>query len=113
MEDPLIECIHVPKLLFTDLKYRWMSDFSKLLYSLLMEQSRQSVQRGWVDSNKNIYVVFPKSELRLYLNVSANKLNKAFYELEECAKLVKITYPKPGQAGRIYLRNVVAESRSR
>ena len=55
MEDPLIECIHVPKLLFTDLKYRWMSDFSKLLYSLLMERSRQSVQRGWVDSNKNIY----------------------------------------------------------
>ena len=113
MEAPLAECIHVPKVLFSDIKYRWMSDFSKLLYSLLVDQSRMSVQRGWVDSNKNIYVVFPKSELRNYLNVSRNKLDRAFYELEECAKLLKIIYPKPGQEGRIYLRNVVAESKSR
>ena len=36
-----------------------------------------------------------------------------FYELEECAKLIKVVYPKPGMAGRIYLRSIVPANEKR
>ena len=113
MADPLVEYIYVPKVLFTDLEYRWMSSFSKILYAVLLDQSRLAIKKGWVDKNNNIYVVFPKSELRNYLKVSRSKLDAGFYELEECAKLIKVVYPKPGMAGRIYLRNIVSANEKR
>ena len=45
----------VPKVLFTDEKYRAVSTDAKMLYGLLLDRMYLSVKNGWVDKQCRVY----------------------------------------------------------
>lgn len=48
----------VPKVLFTDEKYKTVSTDAKMLYGLLLDRMYLSVKNGWVDKQGRVYQLF-------------------------------------------------------
>lgn len=64
MEYMPVDCLQVPKVLFQMEKYKNLSNTAKILYSLFLDRLKFAVQNGWVDHNGDLFVVYPKSEMK-------------------------------------------------
>ena len=64
MEYMLVDCLQVPKVLFQMEKYKNLSNTAKILYSLFLDRLKFAVQNGWVDGKGDLYVIYPKSEMK-------------------------------------------------
>ena len=48
----------VPKVLFTDERFRNISADAKLLYGILLDRMSLSAKNGWIDQNGRVYIIF-------------------------------------------------------
>lgn len=64
MEYMPVDCLQVPKVLFQMEKYKNLSNTAKILYSLFLDRLKFAVQNGWVDGKGDLYVIYPKSEMK-------------------------------------------------
>ena len=96
MEYMPVDCLQVPKVLFQMEKYKNLSNTAKILYSLFLDRLKFAVQNGWVDHNGDLFVVYPKSEMKKNLNMTRYGVDQAVQELVQVGKLVRII-PKNGQ----------------
>ena len=55
----------VPKLLFTNERYRSLSAESKLLYGLFLDRMGISRKNGWFDKDGRVYIIYTVDELGL------------------------------------------------
>ncbi len=53
-----------------DRKYKNLSNTAKILYSLFLDRLKFAVQNGWVDHNGDLFVIYPKSEMKKDLNTT-------------------------------------------
>ena len=88
MEYMPVDCLQVPKVLFQMEKYKNLSNTAKILYSLFLDRLKFAVQNGWVDHNGDLFVVYPKSEMKKNLNMTRYGVDQAVQELVQVGKLV-------------------------
>lgn len=82
-----------------------LSDTSKILYSILCDQLRRSLENGWWDEFKRVYVKFSIEKLATILNKSKDTIVSCKKELEENA-LIKIKDDGIGKADVFYIGKV-------
>ena len=70
MEYMPVDCLQVPKVLFQMEKYKNLSNTAKILYSLFLDRLKFAVQNGWVDGEGDLFVIYPKSEMKKDLNTT-------------------------------------------
>lgn len=73
----------LPKVFFTNEKYKKMSNDSKVAYAILKDRFSYSVKNKWVDKQNRIYFVFTVEELKNILNCAEGKVAKIKKELTE------------------------------
>ena len=105
MEYMPVECLQVPKVLFQMAKYKNLSNTAKILYSLFLDRLKFAVQNGWVDHNGDLYVIYPKSEMKKDLNTTRYGVDQAVQELVQVGNLVRII-PNNGKANHFYINDI-------
>lgn len=105
MEYMPVDCLQVPKMLFQMDRYKNLSNTAKILYSLFLDRLKFAVQNGWVDHNGDLFVVYPKSEMKKNLNMTRYGVDQAVQELVQVGKLVRII-PNNGKANHFYINDI-------
>lgn len=72
----------VPKVLFTDDKYKALSTDAKMLYGLLLERMHLSKKNGWIDRHRRVYQYFTIQQAQEHLHFGHEKVCRLFRELE-------------------------------
>ncbi len=93
----------VPKVLFTDDRYRQVSTDAKMLYGLLLDRMQLSLKSGWVDSSGKVYQFFTVKQAQELLHFGHEKICKLFRELEQADLIVRKRQGQ-GKANIIYLK---------
>lgn len=68
-----VECLNVPKVLFYDKQYEDLSMDAKLIYALLLDRKEMAIRNEWVDEYGDTYVIYPKQEIKKYLNIRSER----------------------------------------
>ena len=105
MEYMPVDCLQVPKVLFHMEKYKNLSNTAKILYCLFLDRLKFAVQNGWVDGKGDLYVIYPKSEMKKDLNTTRYGVDQAVQELVEVGNLVRII-PNNGKANHFYINDI-------
>ena len=100
-----VDCLQVPKMLFQVEKFKNLSNTAKILYSLFLDRLKFAVQNGWVDHNGDLFVIYPKSEMKKDLNTTRYGVDQAVQELVKIGKLVRII-PNNGKANHFYINDI-------
>ena len=72
----------LPKVLFSNIKYKKLSNDAKVAYALLKDRFNYSVQNNWVDEDDNLYFIFTNEELMEMLDSGNQKVIKIKKELQ-------------------------------
>lgn len=69
----LFSFYRIPKLLFTDPRFRNLSTESKTLYGILLDRMSLSARNGWRDEDGRVYIIFTVEEIRESLSCGNKK----------------------------------------
>ena len=58
----------IPKILFTDDRYRDISTDAKVLYGLLLDRVSLSIKNKWVDDQNRVFIIFSLADVQESLN---------------------------------------------
>ena len=105
MEYMPVDCLQVPKVLFQMEEFKNLSNTAKILYSLFLDRLKFAVQNGWVDGKGDLYVIYPKSEMKKDLNTTRYGVDQAVQELVQVGNLVRII-PNNGKANHFYINDI-------
>ena len=97
----------IPKILFTDPRYKEISTDAKVLYGLMLDRMSLSVINGWVDEQNRVYIVFSIEEIMELMGCGNQKAVKVLAELDT-AKGIGLVEKKRQGLGRpnlIYIKN--------
>ncbi len=97
----------IPKLLFTDSRFRGISVEAKVLYGLLLDRMSLSVRNGWMDGDGRVYIIFTIADVMETLACAEQKANRLLSELDT-AKGVGLIERKRRGLGKpnvIYVKN--------
>mgnify|MGYP006891887251 CR=1 FL=1 len=78
--------------------------YSKDFIQLISGSFEICVQNGWVDGKGDLYVIYPKSEMKKDLNTTRYGVDQAVQELVEVGNLVRII-PNNGKANHFYIND--------
>ena len=95
----------VPLNLVYDEEYADLSVDAILIYSLLLNRTRFSMQNKKFKDEKGVFVCYSTSRISRQLNCSVNSVKKRFQELEK-AELIKREYQKSGLPVKFYVNDV-------
>ena len=62
-----------PKALFSNDRYKAMSDSAKILYGLMLDRMGLSLKNGWLDKENRVFIYFTLEDLQEYMNCGHNK----------------------------------------
>ena len=79
----------MPKVFFTNEKYKKLSNDAKILYALLHDRLQVSIKNKWIDSSDSLYFIFTNQKLSEILNVSPRKITTIKKELMDTNLLVQ------------------------
>lgn len=94
----------VPKLLFTDDKFKGLSCQAKLLYGFLLDRTALSVENKWFDKQGRTYVYYKQSDAQNNLNIGKNKATAIFTELENIGLIIRQKQGQ-GKPTKIFVMN--------
>ena len=58
----------LPKVLFTDDRYRHLSDGAKILYGLMLDRMGLSMRNGWLDDKNRVFIFFTLDDVTEQMN---------------------------------------------
>lgn len=95
----------IPKLLFTDPRYKPLSTDAKLLYGLMLDRMGLSLKNKKQDAQGRTYIFFRQNEAMELLAVSKNRATKLYKELESAGLIERkrqgLTHPDIIYVGRL------------
>ena len=97
--------IQMPHWLFADNRYNTISLAAKVSYSLLLNRYQLSKLHGWINSNGEVYIIYPRDELAATLRVGAHKAIAIFKELTDIGLVWEVRRGN-NKANHIYLTRV-------
>ena len=80
-----------------------MNDTAKMVYLLLYDRARLSMQNGWLDADGRVYVYFTEEHLAEALRRTEATIRTAMNTLEHCG-LIHRKRQGAGRPNRIYVR---------
>ena len=95
----------LPKALFTNERYKDISDGAKILYGLMLDRMGLSVKNGWLDEQERVYIIFTLEDVQEYMNCQHGKAVKILAELdtEKGAGLIERVKQGQGKPAIIYV----------
>ncbi len=72
----------LPKVFFTNTKYKKLTNDAKIAYAILRDRLELSIKNNWVDDENAIYFIYTNQNLEDILNLSKPKVVKIKKELE-------------------------------
>ena len=104
----------LPKALFTDSRYKHLSDGAKILYGLMLDRMGLSAKNGWLDDNGRVYIFFTLDDIIEYMNCGQDKGVKLLAELDADKGIGLIERVKQGQGkpARIYVKKFTGSAES-
>lgn len=94
--------LRFPMTLLANPKYREISLEAKFIYSLLLNRLTLSQTHGWVNEEKEVYLIYTREEAANVLNISYRKAIAAFRELIEVGLLFEQRQGR-GQPNLLYV----------
>lgn len=94
----------IPKALFSEERYKYLSSDAKILYGLLLDRMGLSLRNEWLDDKGRVYVYYSVEEIKNDLNRSHNKTIALYKELTETGLIIKKRQGL-GKPDRIYVMN--------
>ena len=100
----------IPKVLFTDARFKNVSAEAKILYGLMLDRMSLSRKNNWVDKENRIYIYFTLEDALELLGCGHGKAVKLFSELDSVKGIGLIERKKQGQGkpAKIYVKNFVS-----
>lgn len=97
----------IPKLLFTDKRFKGLSTDAKVLYGLMLDRMSLSIKSGWIDDENRVYIYFTLEDVIDFLSVCKDKATKLFAELddEKGVGLIKRKRQGLGKPMMVYVMN--------
>lgn len=86
----------LPKVLFTDTRYKRLSDGAKILYGLILDRMALSIKNGWPDERNRVYIYFTLEDVQEYMNCQRDKGMKLLAELDSVKGVGLIERVKQG-----------------
>ena len=103
----------IPKLLFTDKRFKDLSAEAKILYGLLLDRMSLSAKNGWLDQEGRVYIVYTVEDIMDALSCASQKAMKLLNELDEKCGLIERKRQGLGKPNLIYVKNFVAAPESK
>ena len=103
----------IPKVLFTEERFRSVSAEAKVLYGLLLDRMSLSCKNGWLDKEGRVYIIFTIDEVMTALGCADQKAGKLLHELESKCRLIERKRQGLGKPNLIYVKNFVAAPESK
>ena len=103
----------IPKVLFTEERFRSISAEAKVLYGLLLDRMSLSAKNGWQDKENRVYIIFTIEDIMEAMGCADQKAGKLLYELESKCRLIERKRQGLGKPNLIYVKNFVTLSESR
>ena len=97
----------IPKLLFTDKRFKGLSTDAKVMYGLMLDRMSLSIKNGWIDDENRVYIYFTLEDVIDFLSVCKDKATKLFAELddEKGVGLIKRKRQGLGKPMMVYVMN--------
>lgn len=105
----------IPKLLFTDDRFKNLSIEAKVLYGLMLDRMSLSAKNQWLDGEKRVYIYFSLEDVMEHLNCKKNKAVDIMKELdaEKGVGLIERVRQGQGKPSRIYVKSFVEKPAQR
>ena len=103
----------IPKVLFTEERFKSVSAEAKVLYSFLLDRMSLSAKNGWQDKENRVYIIFTIEDIMEAMGCADQKAGKLLYELESKCGLIERKRQGLGKPNLIYVKNFVTPSESR
>lgn len=103
----------IPKLLFTDKRFKDLSAEAKILYGLLLDRMSLSAKNGWLDQEGRVYIVYTVEDIMDALSCASQKAMKLLNELDEKRGLIERKRQGLGKPNLIYVKNFVSAPESK
>ena len=103
----------IPKVLFTEERFKAISAEAKVLYGLLLDRMSLSAKNGWQDKENRVYIIFTIEDIMEAMGCADQKAGKLLYELENKCRLIERKRQGLGKPNLIYVKNFVTPSESR
>ena len=102
----------LPKALFTNSRYKGLSDGAKILYGLMLDRMGLSMKNGWLDKQNRVFIYFTLEDVQEYMNCKHEKAVKLLAELDTSKGVGLIERMKQGQGKPtiIYVRKFFGEA---
>lgn len=98
----------VPKVLFTNDRFKYLSAEAKTLYGILLDRVPLSVKNGWIDDAGRVYIICTIDEIMTDMNCGNKKAGQVLTELEEKAGLIERRRQGLGKPNLIYVKNFIS-----
>ena len=102
----------IPKVLFTEERFKSISAEAKVLYGLLLDRMSLSARNGWLDEEGRVYIIFSVEDIMTSMGCANQKAAKLLYELEGKCSLIERKRQGLGKPNLIYVKNFVTPSES-
>lgn len=101
----------IPKVLFTDARFKGLSAEAKILYGLMLDRMSLSMKNGWMDKQNRIYIYFTLEDALELLGCGHGKVVRLFSELDSVKGIGLIERKKQGQGkpAKIYVKNFLED----
>ena len=99
----------IPKVLYTDPHYIFLSDKARLTYAILCDEQRKAAERGQFDENGDVYIDFSRKELLQKLQCSKPTFIYHRNALELCGLIEceqRISETRGSLPTRIYIKEI-------
>jgi len=96
----------LPKALFTNDRYKNLSDGAKILYGLMLDRMGLSIKNSWLDEQDRVYIIFTLDNVQDFMNCKHDKGIKMLAELdtEKGVGLIERVKQGQGKPAIIYVR---------
>lgn len=101
----------IPKVLFTDERFKELSAEAKVLYGMLLDRMGLSRVNGWLDQENRVYIIFTIEEIQENLCCSRQKAVNMMAELDDQKGIGLIEKKRQGlgKPNIIYVKNFILE----
>lgn len=111
-EADMFSFYRIPKLLFTDDRFKDLSTDAKVLYGLMLDRMSLSSKNQWYDREKKVFIYFSLEDVMELLNCKKNKAIDTMKELdaEKGVGLIEKVRQGQGKPTMIYVKNFMEKS---
>ena len=97
----------IPKVLFTEPRFKALSTDAKALYGILLDRMNLSAKNGWIDKKGRVYIIFTTEEIMEAMGCANQKATRLLAELEKDIGLIERKRQGLGKPNLIYVKNFI------